>query len=78
MSSAACAASSQFVIVLAAHSTFFYRRLLIPGNSLMTAGGKAIAGMLLSNGSLFCLDVSNNYLGPAGIEAMAKAIAKNT
>lgn len=54
------------------------RRLNLPGNRLMAAGGKAIAGMLLSNGSLFCLDVSNNYLGSAGIEAVAKAIAKNT
>lgn len=45
---------------------------------MTTVGGKAIAGMLLSNGSLFCLHVSNNCLGPAGIEAMAKAIAKNT
>lgn len=59
-------------------AAYFSRRLLIPGNRLMTAGGKAIAGMLLSNGSLFCIDVSNNYLGSTGIEAMAKAIAKNT
>lgn len=53
------------------------RRLLLPANHLRTTGGKAIAGMLLSNEALCCLDVSNNHLGAIGIEAVATAIAKN-
>lgn len=41
-------------------------------------GGKALAGMLMSNETLLHLDVSGNWLGSAGIEAVASAIAKNT
>lgn len=54
------------------------RRLLLPCNCLRAAGGKAIAAMLLSNRALLCLDVSNNQLGATGIEAIARAVAKNT
>ncbi|CAM9674473.1 unnamed protein product [Pylaiella littoralis] len=34
--------------------------------------------MLLSNCGLLCLDISNNRLGAAGIEAIAIAVARNT
>lgn len=58
--------------------TYIVRRLFLPCNRLGTAGGKAVAAMLLSNRALLCLDISNNCLGATGIEAIAIAVTKNT
>lgn len=51
---------------------------MLPANLLREAGGKAVAGMLISNETLLHLDISGNRLGATGIEAVATAIAKNT